>query len=63
MFLEEDLGKWTINRSQTDRDISMAAGVNKGYEKKPLLDIPFENCPVDYLHLCKGVINKQLNQV
>ena len=63
--LENDVGKWKINRSVAERASLFQKGreENKGYVNQGLIHVEFTKCPLDFLHLCKGVIGKQFNQV
>lgn len=57
------MGLWPITRSPEERLLYLGKAENKGYVAEPLIQIDLKQCPVDYLHLCKGVIGKQVNQV
>ena len=60
------MNQWNLEkkkRSVQERATLFGKEDNKGYKRKPLLDLDPWQCPPDLLHLKKGVISKCLNQV
>ena len=57
------VGQWGIERSNEKRQELMGQSNPKGYSREPLIHLEPSSCPPDLLHMKKGVILKQINQV
>ena len=54
---------WPIERNAQTCSEYFQKRDNKGYIRKPLLQVEPECCPPDHLHMRRSLINRLLNQV